>query len=109
MDLKLNNIMLDEYFNIRIGDFGSCLKVDQKGLTSKKRGTQNYMAPELKDLKSSSKSQFNAYKADVYSLGVCLFVLLYKQFPQLRDDLTPEMSNNYNQNVFTISDAKFNR
>jgi len=78
MDLKLNNIMLDEFFNIWIGDFGSVLKVEKEGLTSKKRGTQNYMAPEIKECKGSSWSQFNALKADVYSLGVCLFVLLYK-------------------------------
>ena len=40
LDLKLNNIMLDEFFNIRIGDFGSALKVENKyGLTRKKRGT----------------------------------------------------------------------
>lgn len=51
LDLKLNNIMLDEFFNIRIGDFGSALKVENKyGLTWRKRGTQNYMAPEVRDL-----------------------------------------------------------
>ena len=43
--------MLDEFFNIRICDFGSALKVENKyGLTRKKRGTQNYMAPEVRDL-----------------------------------------------------------
>jgi hypothetical protein len=32
--------MLDEYFNIRIGDFGSVLKLEnKKGTTRKKRGT----------------------------------------------------------------------
>jgi hypothetical protein len=32
--------MLDEFFNIRIGDFGSVLKLDNKrGFTRKKRGT----------------------------------------------------------------------
>jgi len=49
LDIKLNNIMVDEFFNIKIGDFGSVLKLDKKGTTRKKRGTQNYMAPELKD------------------------------------------------------------
>lgn len=87
MDLKLNNIMLDEYFNIRIGDFGSVLKVEKGGLTNRKRGTQNYMAPEIKDEKRPPRMQFNAFQADVYSLGVCLFVLLYKQFPQIRENL----------------------
>lgn len=40
LDLKLNNIMMDEFFNIRIGDFGSAIKLDnKKGLTRKKWGT----------------------------------------------------------------------
>lgn len=43
--------MLDQFYNIRIGDFGSALKVEHKfGYTRKKRGTQNYMAPEVRDL-----------------------------------------------------------
>jgi len=94
--------MLDEFFNIRIGDFGSALKVENKyGLTRKKRGTQNYMAPEVRDLNTSDpKSYFNAYKADVYSLGVCLFILLFKQFPVLKDSKSDE-------NPFTVPDSKW--
>jgi len=37
------------------------------------------MAPEVRDL-NTGKS-YDPKKADVYSLGVCLFVLLFKQFP----------------------------
>ncbi len=52
----------------------------------RKRGTQNYMAPEVRDLKANKA--YDPKKADVYSLGVCLYVLLFKQFPTLKADNT---------------------
>lgn len=39
------------------------------------------MAPEVRDLQKGKS--YDPKKADVYSLGVCLFVLLFKQFPSL--------------------------
>jgi serine/threonine protein kinase len=84
MDLKLNNIFLDQFFNIRIGDFGSALKVDKNGLTKRKRGTPNYMAPEVKN--HTGSESFDPQKADVYSLGICLYILLFKSFPKYKSD-----------------------
>lgn len=49
MDLKVNNILLDDYFNIRIGDFGSAMKLSGKKLTNRRRGTPHFMAPEVKN------------------------------------------------------------
>ena len=80
LDLKLNNIFLDEYFNIKIGDFGSAHKCEKKDRCRHRRGTQNYMAPEVQQL--SGRKSFDARKADVYSLGVILFLLLFKCFPK---------------------------
>lgn len=37
------------------------------------------MAPEVNDLKEGES--FDAYKADVYSLGVCIYLMLFKRFP----------------------------
>lgn len=80
LDIKLNNIFLDEFFNVKVGDFGSAIKPPKSGLISKRRGTTNYMAPEVVEV----KAKFNAFKADVYSLGVCLFILLFKTYPKLK-------------------------
>ena len=84
MDLKVNNILLDEFFNIRIGDFGSALDLNGQKTTNKRRGTPHFMAPEVKNHTDKSK-RFDPQKADVYSLGVCLFVLLFKNYPKFKD------------------------
>ena len=85
LDLKLNNILLDEFFNVWVGDFGSAMKLTKNKLSSRRRGTQRYMAPEVKNLKSGQT--YDAQKADVYSLGVCLFILTFKTFPLYVEEL----------------------
>lgn len=79
LDIKLENILMDEYFNVKLADFGSSLYVDSKGLVNKKRGTMVYMAPEV--VNHSNSDSYNAFAADVYSLGITLFVLLMGEFP----------------------------
>jgi len=69
LDLKLENILVDENFQLKIADFDlSCLIKDPVVLSI---GTQFYRAPELKN---SVCRDFPA--ADVYSAGVILFVLM---------------------------------
>lgn len=80
LDIKLENILLDDYFNIKLSDLGSALNLKETmGLTSKRRGTYLYMAPEVKN--KDSFVQVDGYLADVYSLGVCLHLLLTGEFP----------------------------
>mmetsp|Transcript_612 Transcript_612/g.703 ORF Transcript_612/g.703 Transcript_612/m.703 type:complete len:207 (+) Transcript_612:28-648(+) len=47
LDIKLDNILLDNYFNIRVSDFGSALKVNDNPIIGIRRGTTKYMAPEV--------------------------------------------------------------
>lgn len=68
LDIKLDNILLDDYFNIRLSDFGSALRVDETNTTGLRRGTPKYMAPEVFNLKAGET--FNPQKADIYSFGV---------------------------------------
>lgn len=87
LDIKLDNILLDDYFNIRLSDFGSALKVDDQPFTAFRRGTPKYMAPEVLNLKE--EQEFDAYKADMYSLGVCIFLMLFKRFPNYNEESYP--------------------
>ena len=80
LDIKLENILLDEFFNIKISDFGTAEYVDDCfGFTSKEWGTKGYMAPEITS--TDRDDNFDAYTADCFSLGVCLNLLLTGQFP----------------------------
>jgi serine/threonine protein kinase len=79
LDIKLDNILLDDNFNIRLSDFGSAVKLDDHAFTTFRRGTPKYMAPEVLYLQEGES--FDAYKADVYSLGVCIYLMLFKRFP----------------------------
>ncbi|KAL5787865.1 hypothetical protein ACOSP7_004814 [Xanthoceras sorbifolium] len=65
-DIKSSNIMLDENFNAKLGDFGLARLVDHaKGSqTTVLAGTMGYMAPECATTGRASK------ESDVYSFGI---------------------------------------
>jgi len=69
MDLKAENIVMDNSFNVKIIDFDQSLHLGTKNFRSK--GTPGYRCPEvIRGLSDDLKA------CDVYSLGVILFILL---------------------------------
>ncbi len=83
-DLKLENIIMRANGNLALVDFGNARAVIERGFLarlfspSKTRvfGTPTYLAPEL-----MKGAQPYSYASDVYSLGVCAFVLLSGEPP----------------------------
>ena len=74
-DLKLENILLDQNDMVKIADFGlaRCMK-DNIAETS--CGSPHYASPEvIKGL------PYDGRKSDIWSAGVCLYVLLSGQLP----------------------------
>ena len=69
-DLKLENILVDDQFNLKIADFGFATYKNIDALTSY-RGTMTYMAPEIKEGKTYKGTQ-----VDLFSLGVILFIIV---------------------------------
>jgi serine/threonine protein kinase len=67
-DIKTENILLDEKFNLFISDFG--FSTTEK-VSSKKVGTYCYAAPEI-----FRNSAYNCQKVDIFALGVTLFNLV---------------------------------
>jgi len=69
LDLKLENILLDKFFNIKLADFGVAHQLKEgSNLCGYRRGTVQYMAPEISNLQK--EENYDALKADIYSLGV---------------------------------------
>jgi len=66
LDIKLQNLLLDENFNLRIADFDLSSFTSNANITS--HGTRNHRAPEMINGKCK-----NGVAADVYSAGIALF------------------------------------
>jgi serine/threonine protein kinase len=77
-DLKLDNVLLDTQFQVKLADFGLATSVGtcQNGSMEAYRGTPYYMAPEI-----HARKPYHGFSADLFALGVCLFIMLTRACP----------------------------
>ncbi|CAJ1970758.1 unnamed protein product [Sphenostylis stenocarpa] len=78
-DIKPENILLDENDNLKVSDFGLSALAESKhqdGLLHTTCGTPAYVAPEV-----IKRKGYDGAKADIWSCGVVLFVLLAGYLP----------------------------
>ena len=85
-DIKLDNLLLDENYNIKVSDFGiSVLYNDQNPLNKDKDkklithctqvGRPDFVPPEIE------RCEFYDFRVDIYSLGLTLLCLMSRQYP----------------------------
>lgn len=74
-DLKLENILVDDFMNLKVADFGFATFRKVHDLKSY-RGTMTYMAPEIKEGK-----KYDGMAIDMFSTGVILFIIVQGIFP----------------------------
>ncbi|RIA94503.1 kinase-like domain-containing protein [Glomus cerebriforme] len=77
-DLKLANLFLSKDMKIKIGDFGLAAQLEREGERKKTIcGTPNYIAPEV----LFDQTNGHSFEADVWSLGVIMYTLLFGKPP----------------------------
>ena len=70
-DIKPSNIFIDGYGNFKLGDFGIARQMEKTQSTLSQKGTELYMAPEVRF--GLGKGSYNV---DIYSLGLVMYRLL---------------------------------
>ena len=75
LDIKCNNILLDEQLNAKIADFG--LSHEHYPINGEK-GSRFYRAPEVY---KRPPQPYDGEKVDVFALAVVLFALQMKRYP----------------------------
>jgi len=77
-DIKLENILIDQKYHIKLADFGFARSFDEfnKDRMTTRLGTEYYMAPEIKH-----SDYYSGTKIDVFACGVILFLMIFGRPP----------------------------
>jgi serine/threonine protein kinase len=76
-DIKLENIMVcDRAKKVKLIDYGLCERMNPGELSKSFCGSHDYVSPEV-----LKRQPYCGFKADVWSLGTVLYIMLYAELP----------------------------
>lgn len=85
-DIKLENVLITDDGACKLADFGLAHRTEKEQVLNKKCGSLSYSAPEI-----LSDMGYSGYRADEWSLGICLFCMVYGFFPFVSTHVTDTM------------------
>lgn len=77
-DIKDENVIIDQQFQVKLIDFGSATFMEEGKLFSTFYGTTEYCSPEV-----LAGNKYAGPELEIWSLGVTLFVLMFFENPFL--------------------------
>lgn len=75
-DIKDENIIIDQYFHVKLIDFGSATFMEDGKLFSTFYGTTEYCSPEV-----LAGNKYAGPELEIWALGITLFVLIFFENP----------------------------
>jgi serine/threonine protein kinase len=100
MDLKPDNLLLNEAEEVKIADFGQSMAFESTDKIKKQYGTPAYSPPE-----SFEGNEYSGKKADIWALGVTMYVFLFGKLPFSGNNLN-EISSSIKNNKVDFSERK---
>lgn len=102
LDIKLDNILIADFNNLEsgviLGDFGLARRVDDGVKITESLGSPAYIPYEI-----VKGVPYDPKIADIWEMGVCLFVLLEGRFPHYSEDISEMYSKKlYDSHSFVL-------